>query len=361
MNEILQNFFDAIAHKKPSYTKSLNKPCKEPLFLQIEELMGETLPESFKAFYRITDGEKPLYKKGISMALGRRFLSLEEIMVEYTDALKMFSNQEDYVLNDFSTSFNGDKVQSVSFHRKWLPIITDDCGGNYFSLDFAPEEKGFKGQVILNSTSGDDAIWYDFASSFDEFLMLMTNLLNSNQMYFDKDIGKFDLAIVYSQINQTTFPISERQQEIFQNLYPEWKTYLKNILYCKPFTIENLQEVLGCNLSEVLCYDITSLLLCPRLKNLTLLYPIENQVHLLPKLSQLTSLDIKNISQDDLEIISSISSLRSLKIESNQIHDWTILSKLKKLHQLTIITSNLSNIEILKSLSECQHITVNIL
>jgi len=79
-------------------------------------------------------------------------------------------------LSDSCSSKELDKVKCEYANTKWLPLI-GDWSGNFIGLDFDPDSKGSKGQVI--NFGRDEEEKYVFADSLEEFLLLLEKLLEN--------------------------------------------------------------------------------------------------------------------------------------------------------------------------------------
>ena len=380
----------------PNYKEYLNPPCDPSLFAEIENLIGEELPAAFKEFYSIANGEK-IYP--LSLALDWRFISLSEILVEYAHCIDMIDSNEDYYNDNFSVSYNGNKVKShMIFHKKWLPIAHTD-GGNYLSLDYIPADEGSKGQIINNSVGGDDNIWYNYASSFENFIQLLTNLMIENEAKYA------DNNLLFGNINTDTMgkniyilPIDDIQKDKFHNLPFEWKEYfktitptLKNNQYCydEEATLKQLSEICELRLSPIteeqlqkngfkgvlpkiqgmvmedtykkMMQDITPLILMPRLKELSFWDEISlSQLDFVSKyLTQIYKMSIPNVfKQEDLKIIGKFKCLFELQLNCGKIDDFSDLLSCKDLARLTINSSENLNLLALSELKELRMLNI---
>ncbi len=414
MPSTVERFFEVLSEIVPDYKQYLNPPCDPSLFAEIENLIGEELPAAFKEFYSIADGEiqyyfnidgETHYREILNLAFGQRFADLSEMLTYYKSNLEgLLDIDDDYYIDDYSFSYNGNRVKSyIIFHRKWFPIICAD-GGNFHSLDYAPADEGTKGQIMNHSVSGDDQIWYDYASSFENFIQLITDSLLKNGLEYEKKT-EFRGQLFYPSIyatetakNAYELPIDNVQKEKFDNLPSEWKDYFKTITptiknnqYCydEEATLKQLSEICELRLSPItqeqlqkngfngvlpknqgfvmedtykkMIQDIKPLILMPRLKQLSFWYEINfSQLDFVSKyLTQIYKMSIPNFfQQEDLKIIGKFKRLFELHLNCRQIDDFSDLLSCKDLARLTLNSNENLNLTALSELKELRILNI---
>ncbi len=368
MPSTVERFFQVLSEIVPNYKEYLNPPCDPSLFAEIENLIGEELPAAFKEFYSITDGErqdyinidgKTYYQETLNLAFGQRFADLSEMLTYYKSNLGgLLDIDDDYYIDDYSFSYNGNRVKSyIIFHRKWFPIICAD-GGNFHSLDYAPADEGTKGQIMNHSVSGDDQIWYDYASSFENFIQLLTDLMIENKpKYADSNelFGNVDIDVIGK--NAYILPIDDIQKEKFDNLPFEWKENFRGS------TLEKLSEICEINffLTETITQDITPLILMPRIKGLSFSFEVSlSQLDFVSKyLRQIYKMSIPNVfEQVDLKIIGKFKRLFELHLKCGKIDDFSDLLSCKDLARLTLNSSENLNLTALSELKELRMLNI---
>jgi len=76
------------------------------------------------------------------------------------------------------TSTPENAIRKKYFHYKWLPLFSD-LGGNYIGIDFDPDIKGIKGQII--NFGRDEENMFVVADSLENFFgLLLTEIKNPN-------------------------------------------------------------------------------------------------------------------------------------------------------------------------------------
>lgn len=132
----------------------------------IESIVGHTLPNDFKDFLKIYNGQKGEVS---GIFTDRYFLSTDEIAANW----KIWKDLEDSGTFDDCTTENDSQIKNNWWHEGWIPF-TDDGSGNHLCIDLAPTSHGNVGQII--------EMWHDdnqrkyIAKNFTEFLHLEFNL-----------------------------------------------------------------------------------------------------------------------------------------------------------------------------------------
>jgi cell wall assembly regulator SMI1 len=158
---------------------SLNDGADEEDFENLEELINKKLPEEFKAFYSIYNGQDSTSEGIIDT---EELLSTERIMDEW----QVWKDLYDKGVFDESTVEADVEVKEKWWHPAWIPL-TYDGSGNHYCLDLSPDEKGKKGQIIR--------IWHDsperefIAPSFAEWMEGFAEDLGNEEYVYSEEWG----------------------------------------------------------------------------------------------------------------------------------------------------------------------------
>ncbi|MBS1797915.1 MAG: SMI1/KNR4 family protein [Acidobacteria bacterium] len=158
-----------LAENVPEVIYDLNDGCSLEQLIEVENETGIPLPQSFKDFYLIHNGQ--VDEDFFGLFYGVSLLPLNKILEEMR-AWNGIIDEEGEVgmkegFDDFQTSFMPNKLKAKYASKRWLPfaIISDNC---YLGLDFEPEIDGIGGQVInFGREEEQKAV---LASSFEEFI-----------------------------------------------------------------------------------------------------------------------------------------------------------------------------------------------
>ena len=160
----------------------LNPGATDEQIKALEDVIGLSLPESMKSFYRIHNGQSG----GFGLFFGLAFLPLESIAEnwqEWTDLL--FMNEDEDILDSMASEPEG-YVKTLYANSKWIPF-THDQSGNHMGVDFDPDTEGTAGQVI--TFGRDDDIKVVKANSFEAYIEKFIDELNSLSWEMYPDAG----------------------------------------------------------------------------------------------------------------------------------------------------------------------------
>lgn len=167
----------------PRSLSSLRTGASDAEFDNLEKLIGSQLPEEFKKFYSLYDGQEE--DESLGILFGIRPLPIYEIAREYENWVEVSAQME------FNGSFDDERIQTFppncvrkSSSQKWIPF-THDYSGNHIGLDLEPALKGSNGQVI-NFGSSEHPIFV-MGKSFGEFLQRVVVELESGNFRIDAD------------------------------------------------------------------------------------------------------------------------------------------------------------------------------
>ena len=168
----------------PQSLNSLNAGASNKQIRELEKELDVVLPEEFKAFYTIHDGQQE--DESLGIFFGIRPLPLEEIAREWTQWKELLES-EDLDIDDSSSairSFPPKAIRVQAANLKWIPF-THDYSGNHIGIDLDPGPRGTVGQVINFGTSEHPK--FVLAKSFGEFLQRILVELETGNFRIDGD------------------------------------------------------------------------------------------------------------------------------------------------------------------------------
>ena len=131
----------------------------------LENLIGKPLPESFKEFYAIHNGQDTgsVFNSAIIEPDSEGLMDIERITAEW----KMFESVEKEYYTEVAAEDVEEGVKPLFWNKLWVPIISDGIGNNY-CLDLDPDTNGQVGQIIFRDHEG--PVYHIVASSFEEWV-----------------------------------------------------------------------------------------------------------------------------------------------------------------------------------------------
>jgi len=179
----LEKWFSA---RYPKMVADLNSGCDSAEILDLEREIGIRLPEKFKEFYLIHNGQKAVDYIGIFYNLS--LLSLSKIRTEmelWAGIIDEYGEEQMKInFDQYQSSLMPDKVKAMYANKKWVPfaVIWDS---NYLGLDFDPEPDGSFGQVInFGREEEQKAV---LAESFESFIDLYISELEAGNFFLKAD------------------------------------------------------------------------------------------------------------------------------------------------------------------------------
>ena len=125
----------------PSIGESFQKPAEESQIKALEDVIAQSLPESFKEYLRTFNGQEqsdsPNYFMGYNL-----LLPTDEIIETYQMLV------EDFEGESIADELNPNKIQPVLWDKGWIPF-TDFEATTRICIDLNPATNGVKGQVIM--------------------------------------------------------------------------------------------------------------------------------------------------------------------------------------------------------------------
>ena len=172
----------------PSIGRSFQKPAQEAQIKALEDTIAQPLPESFKEYLRIFNGQEqsdsPHYFMGYNL-----LLPIDEIIETYQMQV------EDFEGESIADDINSNKIQPVLWDKGWVPF-TDFEATTRICIDLNPATNGVKGQVIMLypgiDYQSDEVV---LANSFEEFTQKIWNILDAKDYSFEEGIIEQDFLI----------------------------------------------------------------------------------------------------------------------------------------------------------------------
>ena len=161
----------------PELHETLQAGASDQKIAQLEQQLGVTLPEDYKTFLKLCDGQSEESEAGF---YDGELLSVKSVKFQW-DVWKR-------LLDD--NAFEGIKsepdegVRDDWWNPRWIPF-THDGGGNHLCLDLEPSEGGTVGQVIT--------MWHDSEKrkikfpSFTAWLEMVLNGVEAGEIVFDRE------------------------------------------------------------------------------------------------------------------------------------------------------------------------------
>ena len=172
----------------PSIGESFQKPAQESQIKALEDVIAQSLPESFKEYLRTFNGQaqsdSPHYFMGYNL-----LLPTDEIIETYQMLV------EDFEGESIADELNPNKIQPVLWDKGWIPF-TDFEATTRICIDLNPATNGVKGQVIMLypgiDCQSDEVI---LANSFEEFTQKIWNILDAKDYSFEEGIIEQDFLV----------------------------------------------------------------------------------------------------------------------------------------------------------------------
>ncbi len=173
---------------QPEIHQSLQSPASDASIAELEETVGQTLPDDFKELWRIHNGQDDVFSEGIFPDLSADdwpepaflLMSVEAIQQDWS-ILKALNDEGNF---DDKRRKTPPEIQAEFWHQGWIPIAHNGGGDNY-CLDMAPTEKGIVGQVIVYYNDGPDPILV--APSLGDWLRDLADGLESGKYTLEED------------------------------------------------------------------------------------------------------------------------------------------------------------------------------
>jgi cell wall assembly regulator SMI1 len=130
----------------PAVIADLNPPASDEDLARIETTLGVTLPDDFKALYRIHDGQR---QDAFGVFFGLFFLSLTRLQQRWDTWRELLEADPDLAAGQdvprSSTPVGTIKLRYIS--TGWIPFSENGLSA-HLGLDFDPDVNGSVGQII---------------------------------------------------------------------------------------------------------------------------------------------------------------------------------------------------------------------
>lgn len=198
MDNIWQRLLNILEAQNEKVAISFHEGATEADFEALEHTIKAKLPEDFKAFYRIHNGQTDKY---VGLFYSSALLPINEIIHNWKHSYRflqevqknprrIFGSHVDDA--DFEESTQKDwqdakEIQDVWWHPLWIRFTDDTCGDGY-SVDLAPTSEGQMGQIIWYFHD-DKSFWE--APSFSKWIEEYVEALEKGEYVYSQDDAAF--------------------------------------------------------------------------------------------------------------------------------------------------------------------------
>ncbi len=166
METRINKLFHMISRQTNLDPLPFNKGCSPSEIKQLEYSLNVTLPDDYKTFLERCNGQP-----GSALTFPPDqvvFLSTEDIVRLWNELNR---HQDDQFFDQFEFD---QKIRSVLYHPRRIPIAYNESGGAYLFLDYIPGPNGKSGQLIFNINEIDSAViadsLYDLVGTYVQLL-----------------------------------------------------------------------------------------------------------------------------------------------------------------------------------------------
>lgn len=186
MIEIWQRIENWIKVNHPAVLETLNPGATEQDFIELESVVNSKLPEDFKDFLSIHNGQSWTH---LNLFNSDRLLSIEDIIDEWKNWSNVLPELDAQCREQYgvpASSLPEEGIKNDWWNHAWIPITSNGSGDSY-CIDLDPTAKGQKGQIIR--------MWHDvperelIAPSFSQWISEYVNDLENNLYVPSDDIG----------------------------------------------------------------------------------------------------------------------------------------------------------------------------
>ncbi|MBL7738756.1 MAG: SMI1/KNR4 family protein [Chitinophagaceae bacterium] len=186
MKQAWQKIETWIKVNHPAMLETLNVGATSQNFLELETLLEDNLPEDFKEFYSIHNGQSWTH---LNLFDGDRLLSIEDIIrvwQGWKTALPEIDANCRETFGQPARSSPDTRIKVDWWNLAWIPITANGSGDSY-CIDLDPDSKGTSGQIIR--------MWHDdpsrelIATSFRDWIYTYINDLGKGVYETSDDIG----------------------------------------------------------------------------------------------------------------------------------------------------------------------------
>ena len=162
--------------RHPDELATFRPPATDPTIAAVEAALGRTLPDDYKQFLRLHDGQT--YGP---MVWTCSLFETQQIASAYKQLQSLTSDEDE----EFDDSEIDAGVRAVRCSPGWIPIGRSARGRDYLCIDFDPAEGGCEGQIIGMSVDFDDR--ERIADSFTELLSVFFEQLQTGEIDLGDD------------------------------------------------------------------------------------------------------------------------------------------------------------------------------
>lgn len=170
----------------PTMIETLNLGATNQELFHLETILGNRLPEDFKAFLSIHNGQTWTHLKLFN---GDRLLAIEDIINDWTSWNTVLPDIDTDCKSMFGEAAKSSPQKGIKddwWNPSWVPI-TSDGSGDSFCIDLDPTSEGTIGQIIR--MYHDDPERTLVSSSFSEWIYNYIEDLENNVYEPSDDIG----------------------------------------------------------------------------------------------------------------------------------------------------------------------------
>jgi len=188
MKKIWDKIEKKLAEIAPEILKDLNNGVTESDIEKLEKTIGTKLPNDFKDFYKLHNGQN----NSAGLIESEELLSFDRIIDEWS-VWKGLLDKKSFEKSGVPFESDADEgIKNIWWNKFWIPF-TYDGSGNHYCIDLDPDKGGKVGQVIR--------MWHDdsertlIADSFKEFISGYADDLSNGLMVYSEEYN----GIVYDE------------------------------------------------------------------------------------------------------------------------------------------------------------------
>jgi cell wall assembly regulator SMI1 len=183
----MQHYWDQIEelyreHMPRGYRRYFGPGASEKAMGALERHLGVSLPDDFKAFYSVHNGQR---QGQFGVVFGLELLSVRRIRQEWDN----WASLGEEINADFAHAMSSEPegyVRPLYLNPRWIPFTTDQTG-THLGLDLDPDVQGVAGQVIAFGRDQDRK--KVLARSFRDYVHLFVEQLRSIDWTIDPEDG----------------------------------------------------------------------------------------------------------------------------------------------------------------------------
>jgi cell wall assembly regulator SMI1 len=160
----------------PSAIAGFNDPASAELIAASEKALGRVLPEEYKQFLAIHDGQQadaPMVETASLLSIGEVAKSHKRLV----DLCKEPSTLDEEMV--------AEGIRPIEFCAGWVPIGRSARGRDFLCIDLDPGPKGTSGQIIMYAV--DDEGRSLVAKSFADLLSVYFEQVQAGEIEIDDD------------------------------------------------------------------------------------------------------------------------------------------------------------------------------